>query len=185
MTTRDQVWMLNLSNGVEVPTRFIQPSDAKALQRFHHRLSERSIYLRFFELVSDLSDERARYFTELDGIQRFAIVALDPENCSEIIAVARIDGEPKNVTGEFAVIVEDQWQGIGLGSALMRLLFDLARRHGFRRVFAYVLSENHQMLALVHDLGFPAHSRFEGGATRIDIDLTVCSDALVSAIAAS
>lgn len=180
---QDQGWMLSLPNGVEVPARFICPSDACALQRFHHRLSQQSIYRRFFELVPRLSDERARYFTELDGIKRLAIVALDPENRSEIIAVARIDGEPQNATGEFAVIVEDRWQGIGLGSALTRLLFEFASDHGFRRIFAYVLPENHQMLSLVHDLGLPMRSRFDGGAMRIDIELAepVAVDALVSA----
>lgn len=138
---QDQIWMLNVPNRVEVPARFIRPSDARAPQRFHHLLSQQSIYRWFFELLSGLSEERARYFTELDWIERSSIVALDPGGRSEIVAVARIDGKPKTAIGEFAVIVEDRWQGIGVGLALTEVLFEFASHRCFRRVFAYVLPE--------------------------------------------
>lgn len=179
-TIEDQTWTLTLPNGATVPARLIRPADAGALRRFHHRLSQRSIYLRFFEIVPDLSDERARYFTQLDGVQRVAIVALDPNDNSEIIAVARIDRGPTTNTGELALIVEDRWQGAGIGSAFTKLLLEFASRRGCRQIFAYVLPENHQMLSLLHDLGLPLHSRFDGGATRVDIDLDLLSQARCS-----
>ena len=39
---------LGLPDGAEVPFRTIHPDDVDALQRFHQRLGERTIYLRFF-----------------------------------------------------------------------------------------------------------------------------------------
>src|SRR5689334_19808541 len=78
-----------LLDGTEVSFRPIRPSDLAALQRFHGRLSDQSIYQRFFFPKPWLSDEQARYFTELDGVDRFALVALDPAAPEEIAGVVR------------------------------------------------------------------------------------------------
>ncbi len=51
-----------LSDGTMVPVRPIRPADAAALRRFHRRLSERTVYQRFFALLPELSEARARYF---------------------------------------------------------------------------------------------------------------------------
>lgn len=163
---------LTLRDGTTIAVRSIEPDDAPALQRFHGRLSEHSIYLRFFGFVPELSDERARYFTQLDNLHRFAVVALDPEDADEIIGVARLDRDPGTESGEYAAIVEDRWQGRGVGFALTRLLLDLARQRGFRRVYALVLPQNERMISLLSDLGRSIRTRSTAGVTRIDFDLS-------------
>ncbi len=87
--------VLNLLGGVDVPFRVIQPGDVSALRRFHKRLSEKTIYLRFFGSLRELSTGKARYFTQVDGVDHFAFVALDPNEQEEIIAVVRYDREPR------------------------------------------------------------------------------------------
>ncbi len=82
--TKQEHETLTLRDGTELPVRTIRPGDACALQRFHARLSERSIYLRFFGLMNELSDEKARYFTHTDSANHFALVALDPDEPDEI-----------------------------------------------------------------------------------------------------
>jgi hypothetical protein len=82
---------------------------ASALQRFRHRLSERSIYLRFFAAKPELSARKAGYFTNVDGMNRFALVALDPERPEEIIGVVSFDREGKSERAEYAPAVEDRW----------------------------------------------------------------------------
>lgn len=77
---------VELPDGTSVSYRAIAPDNASALQRFHHRLSDHSIYLRFFGAKPELSDRKAGYFTNVDGTNRFALVALDPEREGEIIA---------------------------------------------------------------------------------------------------
>jgi hypothetical protein len=69
-----------LSDGTSVPYRVTTPDNAAALQRFHHRLSDCCGYLRFFGAKPELSDRKAAYFTNVDGKDRFALVALDPES---------------------------------------------------------------------------------------------------------
>jgi RimJ/RimL family protein N-acetyltransferase len=170
--TSDSPVSRTLRDGTTIAMRTIEPDDAPALQRFHGRLSEHSIYLRFFGFVPELSDERARYFTQLDNLHRLAVVAFDPDDESEIIAVARLDREPGTDSGEYAAIVEDRWQGRGVGFAVTRHLLDLAVERGFRPVYAMVLPQNDRMLALLRDLGFPTRTRSVAGVARVDFDLS-------------
>jgi len=106
-----------LSDGIHVSYRPITPEDHQALQRFHTRLSGRSIYRRFFGVQPVLSESMATYFTELDGENRFALVALDPNAPAEIIAVARFDRSPNSDQAEYAAVVADAWQDTGSGSS--------------------------------------------------------------------
>src|ERR687898_3174889 len=86
---------LTLPSGAEIPFRVVRPDDAPALQRLHGRCGERTIYLRFFGSMENLSDEKARYFASTDGVDHFGLIALDPEEQQdEIIAVARYARTP-------------------------------------------------------------------------------------------
>src|SRR5450759_3519940 len=55
--------------------RPIRSSDAPGLQAFHRRLSEETVRGRYFSPHPVLSDEEARYFTELDPNTRAAMIA--------------------------------------------------------------------------------------------------------------
>ena len=162
---------VELSDGSHVTYRAIAPDNAAALQRFHHRLSERSIYLRFFSAKPDLSDSEAGYFTNVDKINRFALVALDPEREGEIIAVVSFDREGTTERAEYAAEVEDRWQGRGLGLALTRRLIDAALKREVRVFTAVVLPENRRMLHLLRDLGLPERLRYEDGVEYVEIEL--------------
>jgi hypothetical protein len=104
---------LTIPSGAEIPFRVVRPGDTPTLQRLHARCSERTIYLRFLGPMKKLSDERARYFASTDGVDHFGLVALDPEDPNEIIAVARYAREPDDQRAEYAALVEDGWQGLG------------------------------------------------------------------------
>lgn len=75
---REESGSVELLDGPRVTYRAIAPDNAPALQRFHHRLGERSTYLRFLAAKPELSDRKAGYFANFDGVNRFALVALDP-----------------------------------------------------------------------------------------------------------
>ena len=161
-----------LLDGMSVAYHAIAPDNAAALQRFHHRLSERSIYLRFFAAKPELSDREAGYFTNVDGINRFALVAVDPERPQEIIGVVSFDREGTTERAEYAAEVEDRWQGRGLGLALTRHLIEAALKRGVRTFTGIVLPENTRMLHLLRDLGLPERLRYEDGTDFIEIDLS-------------
>ena len=163
---------VELLDGTSVAYHAIAPDNASALQRFHHRLSERSIYLRFFAAKPELSDREAGYFTNVDGINRFALVAVDPERPQEIIGVVSFDREGTSERAEYAAEVEDRWQGRGLGLALTRRLIEAALKRDVRSFTGIVLPENTRMLHLLRDLGLPERLRYEDGTDYVEIDLS-------------
>jgi GNAT superfamily N-acetyltransferase len=165
---------VGLPDGTSIDYHAIAPDNASALQRFHHRLSERSIYLRFFAAKPELSDREAGYFTNVDRIDRFALVAVDPEREGEIIGVVSFDREGLTERAEYAAEVEDGWQGKGLGMALTRRLIEAALKRGVRTFTAIVLPQNRGMLHLFRDLGLPERLRYdyEDGTDYVEIDLS-------------
>jgi RimJ/RimL family protein N-acetyltransferase len=169
---REEHRELALADGTCVLVREIQPGDAPALQRLVGRLSEQTIYLRYFGPMRKLSDKQARYFAEVDSQDRYALVALDPENEEEIVAVVRYDREKGTDRAEYAALVEDRLQGRGLGIALTRSLIEAARERGIRDFEALVLSENRGMLHLLRSLGLPESThREDDGIKRVSVDL--------------
>ncbi len=162
---------LNLPGGVDVPFRLIRPDDVSALQRFHERLSEKTIYLRFFGSLQELPEAKANYFAHVDGVDHLAFVALDPDDPDEIIALVRYDREPGSERAEYAALVEDRWQRHGVGIELTRRLVDEARDKGVRFFYAMVMGKNMSMLELLRHLDLPEHERREDGVKRVEVEL--------------
>jgi GNAT superfamily N-acetyltransferase len=161
-----------LPSGVEIAFRVVGPHDATALQRLHARCSERTIYLRFFGPMRKLSDEQARYFASTDGVDHLGLVALDPQDPEEIIAVVRYARKPGDERAEYAALVEDGWQGRGIGAALTRWLIDEARGNGVRSFYAPVKGENTRMLNVLRHLDLPERERVEDGEKMVEIGLS-------------
>ena len=162
--------VLALRDGTCVTVREIRAEDAVALRRLVGRSSERSIELRFFGPMRELSEEKARRFAEVDGRDRFALVALDPEDDDEIVGVVRYERVRGTDEAEYAALVEDRFQGRGLGIGLTRRLIEAARERGIERLQALVLRENRGMLSLLRSLEFPERKRRENGLEHIEID---------------
>ncbi len=115
-----------------------------------------------------LTDEKAGYFAHVDGVNRFALVALDPDDPDEIIAVVRYDREART---EYAALVEDLWQGRGLGLRLTRLLVDVARDRGVRCLYGLVMRGNGRMLRVLRGLDLPERVHLEGNASLVEVEL--------------
>src|SRR5919112_3954876 len=96
---------LTLPNGYDIPFRPISPDDVPALHRFHSRCSGETVYLRFFGPLDELSEQKAQYFAHTDGVDHVGLIALDPEQSDEIIAIVRYDREPDSDYAEYAAIV--------------------------------------------------------------------------------
>lgn len=165
-----------LDDGTLVRFRPISPHDGEALKRFHGRLSQRSIYLRYLGSISRLSDEKAGYFTHLEEKRGFALAAFDPERLGEVIAVVLYVRENGSDRAEYAALVEDRWQGRGLGLGLTSKLIAVARSRGIRRFGGIFLPENARMLNLLRDLDLPERVHLENGVAHVEIDLGATSE---------
>lgn len=169
--TVDGCMAVALRDETRVPVRRIRAEDAAALQRLVGRSSDRSIELRFFGPLKKLSDEMARRFADLDGVDRFALVALDPEDHDEIVGVVRYGREEGTDRAEYAALIEDKFQQRGLGGGLTRRLVEAARQNGIGHLFAMVRRENAGMLSLLRSLDLPERMHWQDGAEHVEIDL--------------
>ena len=148
---------VRLRNGEMTLLRPIRPEDASAEQRFVARLSQRTAYLRFHGLLRELSPERLVRFTQIDYDREMAFVAIDLQgDAEEIRGVARYTRNPDAGSCEFAIVIEDTWQGRGLGGALMAALEACARERGLRQMIGLVLAENEDMVRMMNGRHFEA-----------------------------
>ena len=162
---------LALDDGTAVRFRAVEPGDAPALQRLHARCSGRSIELRFFGPLGELPDKKAARLSRAEGADRLALAALDPDGGDEIAAVVRFERVAGGEAAEYAALVEDRWQGRGLGRALTERLVGGARERGVRCLYALVTPGNERMVRLLRGLGLPTRRCREGGAERLEVDL--------------
>ena len=160
-----------LADGTPVDFRAVEPGDAPALQRLHARCSGRSIEQRFFGPLGRLPDKKAARLSRAEDRDRLALAAIDPEQPDEILAVVRFEREEGGEAAEYAALVEDRWQGLGLGSALTERLVGAARGRGVRCLYALVTPGNERMVRLLRGLGLPTRRCREGGVERLEVDL--------------
>jgi GNAT superfamily N-acetyltransferase len=158
-----------LEMGPTVSIRQMQPDDADALVRFHTRLSDETTYRRYFTVHRTLRPDELDRFTHVDHANREAIVALD--EAGEIVGVGRYDREPGASEADGAFVVEDAWQGLGLGPVLLRHIIDGARRLGVQTLTAETLAINRPMLVVFRRAGYPMTTASSDGTVRVSLDL--------------
>jgi AcrR family transcriptional regulator/RimJ/RimL family protein N-acetyltransferase len=141
--------------------RLARPDDADEVAAMHERSSERTRYLRYVS-TTQWRDVQLRRLS--GGHRGGTLVAVDRDG--RTVALGNVfpdSADPEGRTAEIAMIVEDAYQGRGIGSVLMRHEIDLARRLGFSEVVAVVLAENAGMLALLERSGLDWTSTIDSG----------------------
>jgi acetyltransferase len=136
--------------------RPIRPEDAEAHGAFFQRLSPDDIRFRFFSPMRALSAEQMARMTQVDYQREIAFIAVR-EASGETVGVARLVRELDDSTGEFAIIIQPDMKGKGVGAALMHRLIAWGRAQGMREIIGQVLADNAPMLAFVRHLGFTLH----------------------------
>jgi acetyltransferase len=151
---------ITLPDSTGITIRPIRPEDEPLLVKFHHTLSERSVYLRYFhwmKLEQRTEHERLTRMCFIDYDRQMAFVA---ERIDEIRGVREIAGVGRLVKshtadeGELAVIVSDQFQKRGIGTALVGQLVDFARDEKLERITATVMFQNRPMQKVFERAGF-------------------------------
>ena len=144
-----------LRGGRTVHIRAIGPSDeAEVLQAFD-RMSADARYMRFMRVVREPNRERLRKALEAMPSKGFGVVATAPAaDGFDIVGSATYMVGSDPLRGEFAINVDADYGGAGLGRRLMTALIDAAARRGLRELEGFVLTENKPMLRLAAGLGF-------------------------------
>ena len=134
---------------ITVDTRPVRPDDAPLFCRLWDRLSPETVYRRFHAPLRRPPVDAAR-LVDVDHDLREAVVAVVG---GEVIGVARYDRSPDDpATADVAVVVEDGWQGVGVGRQLLGELTELAVRRGVRSLTADVQADNDRVVGLVRRL---------------------------------
>lgn len=156
-----------LLDGRLISLRRLDNADAEAVVALHQRLSDRDRYFRFFthhpahlnELLSKLTEHK-------DG--QYALGAFDG---NRLIGVASYAVGTDPTIADVAIVIAHEDHALGVGTALLKRLAQIAKARGIRRFSADVLAENYLMLAVVSDFGWPHERTRAGPVLHLDIDL--------------
>ena len=154
------IFRRKLGDGTGVTIRPIQPEDEPAMAKFHGRLSDQTVHLRYFgnlSLPQRVIHERLARICFNDYDREIALVAvrkLPGAAGSEIIGVGRLSKIHNLNEGEFALVVADDWQGNGLGTHLLDLLVEVGRTEKLSRIKGFILPENSSMQHVSKKVGF-------------------------------
>jgi ribosomal protein S18 acetylase RimI-like enzyme len=154
-----------------VEIRALGPDDRADLLAAVGRTSEQSLYRRFFAVKGSFTEPEIAFFLNIDFVNHVALVAVLEE-----LGRPRIVGGGRYIVvqpgrAEVAFVVVDQYQGQGIGSALLRHLATLARRAGIDELIAEVLSDNTSMLKVFEKSRFRLSRRRESQVVHVTLHL--------------
>ncbi len=165
-----------LKNDVRVAIRAIRPDDRYALLKAFKGLEERSLYYRFFWPKTKLSEKELTDAVEVDFVKTVALITCVKDNDEEriigdcrYIAFGKTDPQNK---AEVTFTVEEDYQGLGIASKLLKHLAGIAKERGIAEFHADVLAENTGMLNVFKRCGFPMKQSREYGVVHVILSLS-------------
>src|SRR3954465_5603015 len=164
---------VTLRDSTEVEIRPVTPTDRKLLLSGFQRFGERSRYQRFFGMKVKLTEAELAFFTEVDHHDHEALGAIEPAPGAGVGIARFIRLAPGSPVAEAAVSVVDDWQGRGLGRALLAALVRRAEEEGVTHFQAVLLRENRAMLEAFRRVGAVDVTRRELDELEICVRLPV------------
>jgi acetyl coenzyme A synthetase (ADP forming)-like protein len=166
-----------LRDGSTVHVRPARPADAPEVERLLKGLSDRSRWLRFFSGYPDLT-KAVQWATEVDYERRYGLVATSGAD-GRVVGHAGFERQPDHPDrAEVALEIVDALQGKGLGTILLGQLAEAANQLGIQVLDAEVLAENHQMVKVFRDCGFPVRTHSLSGYLLIEFPTSMSPEAL-------
>jgi acetyltransferase len=174
------VWKAHAKNGEAIVIRPIRPEDEPLLIKLHKELSERTVYLRYFQplkLSQRTAHERLTRICFIDYDREMALVVEHRNEAGqqEIVAIGRLSKLRGRDEAELAVLVDDRWQHQGLGTALYGHLVEIAKQERIRRVVSTILAENREMRSICQKHGFKLEANIEDGTIQAELDVQALS----------
>ncbi|GAB2516028.1 GNAT family N-acetyltransferase [Nocardiopsis aegyptia] len=142
--------------GLGLALRQVREADAPALRDLHRRCSEETVRNRYLAGVNELSPRMLRVFCDAE---RGLTLAVRPQGREEPVALGHLMYTLDPGVGEIAFLVEDAWQGSGVGTALTRALTVIAADWGLAEVRAETTLGNTGMLRIMRRFGASVQTR--------------------------
>jgi acyl-CoA synthetase (NDP forming)/GNAT superfamily N-acetyltransferase len=157
-----------LADGETGYIRAITVDDAPQLLAFHERQPRENLYRRFFSPKPTLNATELAHFTDVDFVDRVALVL---EIRGEFSAWASYERWPGRDDADVAFMVDDGHQGKGIATLLLEHLAAIARSNGIQRFTADVLADNRGMLRVFARAGWPVQRHFDSGVMELEFPL--------------
>ena len=153
--------------------RPIRPEDGSGLQDFYAQASAQDLRLRFFAARREVPlSELARYSQiDYDREMTFVAVLARPSEGKRLLGQVRAVCDPDQVQAEFAIQVRSEYQGRGLGRALLGKLIAYLRSRGVKVLVGLCLAENRAMVQLARSTGFELSSASPDGQLELRLVL--------------
>ena len=152
---QDLVRQRVLRDGTPVTIRPIRAEDSGMEQEFVRHLSDDTRYFRFMGSLRELPSKKLKLFTQIDYRRHMAFVATILREGKELeIGTARYVATEEPGHCEFAIVIDDAWQGSGVAGMLMYSLECAACAQGFKTMEGIALAGNHRMIKFARQLGF-------------------------------
>ena len=165
----------HLRDGRSVTIRAIRPDDKGSLIDALDKVSSQSLYFRLFSGKRKFSDEEMKQLTAVDFVNVVALGAvLEKDRVDQIVGggrYVRIGASGSRQSAEVAFLIDDAYQGLGIGARIFKHLVQIACESGITRFEAEVLPSNAAMLGLFTRSGLPVERSMTGGSVHVTIQL--------------
>jgi RimJ/RimL family protein N-acetyltransferase len=136
-----------LKNGKTLEVRPLLPSDEFAFRNFFYSLQENTIYLRFFYDMKLFSHEVVQMeWAKVDYRKNMSLIGLAKVGGHKEIKAIGSYAQGEEETAEIAFVVSEELQGMGIATAMLEKLENIARENVYKRFAASVMKENMAML---------------------------------------
>ena len=160
-----------LRDGRRIEIRAIQPGDQADMLAAVERSSAESLHRRFFGVKRFFTDKEIAFFLNVDFVDHVALVAVLTEAGGTTIVGGGRYVLVRPGAAEVAFAVVDEFQGQGVGAALMRHIAAIARDAGLKELIAEVLPENSAMLKVFEKSGLRCRVQRESGTVHVTLQL--------------
>jgi acetyltransferase len=144
-----------MGDGRSVTLRPIRPEDEPLEFALFETFSPETFQYRFFGPPRNVTHEEMVRYTNIDYLREMAIIAeLVEEGERKMIGVGRLIIDPDGDSGEFAVVIGDPWQGLGLGKKLIDRIIGVASDKKLSSIYGLIQRDNQKMTHICRDMGF-------------------------------
>jgi|SRR5208283_1672486 len=164
-----------LKGGGKFTIRAVRADDGPKIRQVFYHLTPHTRYMRFLGRKEEISEAELARITQADFKNSIALLATISEGDKEIViggaSCYTINPAAAERSGEVAFTVEEEFQGRGVGGALMRHLAAITRAKGFHSLWAEVLCCNAPMLDVFRRSGLPMKVERDGNVLQVALSL--------------
>ncbi|MCX6667650.1 MAG: bifunctional acetate--CoA ligase family protein/GNAT family N-acetyltransferase [Euryarchaeota archaeon] len=163
---------VKLKDGTEVLFRPIKPEDELLWLDMFQTFSQETVRFRFFRILKDTPHEMRTRYCNIDYDREIAIVAeVKEKDKRRFLGVTRVILKPGSTDeAEYALVVTDKWQRLGLGSEFIDYIIEIAKDKKVKKLYGVVLKDNVPMLTLCREKNFKI-TEGDPGEYEVEYDL--------------